>query len=91
MAGTNELTEFLMFLFIISCIVGWIIIGIGILKCRIEGRCPKSRICKNSECQWGAWCEKHRRYYDKFKYISEIMREAKKREKSENVDTYKGV
>lgn len=51
MAGTNELIEFLMLLYIISCAVGWIIIGIVILKCRIKGRCPKGRICKNYECR----------------------------------------
>lgn len=80
---TNELLEFLMFLMIIGSIVGWIIIGIGILKYRIEGRCPKSRMCKNSECRWCAWCEKHQRYSDKYKYLSEILREKKKREKEE--------
>lgn len=83
MAGANELTEFLMLLLIIGCAIGWTIIGIGILKYRIEGRCPKGRICKNSKCQWGAWCEKHQRYYDKFKYFSEIVREMKEREKAE--------
>ena len=83
MAGTNDLTEFLMLLFIISCAVGWIIIGIGILKCRIEGRCPKGRICKNSECRWGTWCEKHQRYADNYKYLAELLRELKEKEKAE--------
>ena len=82
MAGTNELTEFLLLLLIIGCAVGWIIIGIGILKCRRGGRCPKGRICKNSGCRWGTWCEKYQRYSDKFKYLSEILREIKKREKA---------
>lgn len=91
MTGANEVTEFLMLLFIIGCAVGWIIIGIGILRCRMGGRCPKGRICKNTECRWGAWCEKHQRYSDKFKYICEIMREAKKKEEAEIVDARKGV
>lgn len=83
MAGANELTEFLMFLLIIGCAVGWIIIGIGILHCRIKGRCPKGRICKNSQCRWGAWCEKHQRYTDDFKRLAELVRELKEKEKAE--------
>lgn len=83
MVGADELTGFLMLLVIIGCAVGWIIIGIGILKCRIEGRCPKGRICKNSECRWCAWCEKHQRYSNKFKYLYEVLRETKKREEAE--------
>lgn len=91
MAGANELIEFLMLLLIFGCAIGWIIIGIGILKCRINGRCPKGRICKNSECRWCAWCEKNQRYSDKIQYIFEIMREMEKREEAENADARKGV
>lgn len=83
MTGVNELTGFLMLFLLIGCVVGWIIIGVRIRKCRIEGQCPKDRICKNSECQWCAWCKKHQRYSDTFRYLSEIMREMKKREEAE--------
>lgn len=86
MTYANELPEFLMFLLIIGSIVGWIIIGIGILKYRIEGRCPKGRMCKNSECRWSAWCEKHQRYSDKYKYLSEKLREMKKEKKQKRVE-----
>lgn len=82
MTGFDELLEFLMILLITGCAIGWIIIGIGILKCRIGGRCPKGRICKNSGCCWGTWCVKYQRYYDKVKYLSEILREIKEREKT---------
>lgn len=82
MTGVDELLVFLMILLIIGCAIGWIFIGIRILKCRIDGRCPKGRICKNSECRWGTWCEKYQRYSDKFKYLSEILREIKKGEKA---------
>lgn len=82
MAGGNEFTDFLMLLVIVGCAVGWIIIGIGILKCRMEGRCPKGRICKNSECLWGAWCVKHQRYADDFKRLSELVRELKEKQKA---------
>ena len=77
MAGGNEFTDFLMLLEIVGCAVGWIIIGIGIL------RCPKDRICKNSECQWGAWCKKHRRYTDDFERLAELVRELKAKQKAE--------
>lgn len=84
MGNINGLIEFLMLLMIISCAIGWIIIGIGILKCRKDGKCPKGRICKNSECQWGAWCEKYNRYSDKNKYLFEILREMKKKAEAES-------
>ena len=81
MIGVNELLEFLMILLIIGCAIGWIIIGTGMLKCRIGGKCPKDRTCKNSGCRWRIWCEKYQRYSDKFKYLSEILRETEEKEK----------
>lgn len=57
MTGINKLCEFLMVSMIISCAAGWIVIGIGILKCWKDGKCPKSRICKNIGCQWGHGAE----------------------------------
>ena len=83
MAGGNEFTDFLMLLEIVGCAVGWIIIGIGILRCRIKGRCPKDRICMNLECPWGAWCKKHRRYTDDFQRLAELVRELKAKQKTE--------
>ena len=67
--------EFLMILLIFGCIIDWVIIGIGILKCRMKKKCPKARICKDSKCQWGIWCTKHQRYADKEKYLFEQLRE----------------
>ena len=81
MVGVDELIRFLMILLITGCTAGWIIIGIGILKYRIEGRCPKGRICKNSGCHWGLWCEKHQRSSDKYKYLAELVRELEGKKK----------
>ena len=71
----NEWIEFLMILLILGCAISWAIIGIGILICRMKGKCPKARICKDSKCRWGIWCTKHQRYADKEKYLFEQLRE----------------
>ena len=83
MAGGNGFTDFLMLSVIIGCAAGWIIIGIGILKYQIEGRCPKGRVCKDSKCLWGAWCEKYQRHADDFKRLYESVREWKEGQKAE--------
>ena len=81
MENWSELLDLLMLLTILSSIVGWIVVFIGRLKCRRDGRCPKSRICKDTECKWGLWCNKYDRYSDKQKYLAEILRELEKKEK----------
>lgn len=82
MKNENGLNDLLMLVIILSSFFGWIIIYIGIWKYRRNGRCPKSRICKDSECKWGTWCKKYDRYVDQQKYLCEILREQKKREKN---------
>lgn len=78
-----EWIEFLMILLVLGCIISWVIIGIGILKYRMKKKCPAARICKDKECRWGDFCEKHRRFTDREKYLFEIAREYQKKMKSE--------
>lgn len=79
----KDLMELLMLLLVLGCLVAWIVIGVGILLCRRKGKCPEGRLCKNKECQWGYWCPKYQRFFDKEKYLFELAREYCKKMKLE--------
>lgn len=60
MITINDWLELLTFLMILGCIIWWIVIWIGILVCRMTGKCPKNRVCRNSCCKYKAWCMRYR-------------------------------
>ena len=65
----------------LAIILGWVCIGIQKLRNVLKGRCPKGRICENSDCAIGAWCEKLQRHENAFKNALELIREAEREEK----------
>lgn len=77
----SEWIEFLAILIVGGSIIWWVVIWIRMLICRITGRCPKGRICKDSLCKNKVWCRKYQRYADVHKYIYEVMRENRRRSK----------
>lgn len=79
----KDLMELLMLLLVLGCLIGWVVIGVGMLMCRMKRKCPKGRLCKNAECPWGYWCAKHQRFFDKEEYLFELAREYRKKMKLE--------
>ncbi len=75
----NEWLEFLTILMILGCIIWWVVIWIRMWVYRGTGKCPKSRICKDSICKNAAWCRKYERYADVFMHNYESMKEAKRK------------
>lgn len=76
--GLFELAAVFMVLF---CIAWWIAIGLKKLVYMFQGKCPKGRICKDSQCKIGSWCIKYQRHSDVYKNAMESMREAHIRDK----------
>lgn len=75
----NEWLEFISILMIGGCIIWWIVIWIRACIFRISGRCPKSRICRDSLCKNKIWCRKYRRYTDVYERNYESMREMRQK------------
>lgn len=60
MVAMEEWLEFLLFLVVLGCIIWWIVIGIGIMICRITGKYPKDQVCRDSSCKYKSWCRRYR-------------------------------
>lgn len=80
----SEWFELAVVFLVLFCIFWWIEIGIKKLIYIFQRKCPKGRICKDSQCKIGIWCIKYQRHADVYKNAMESMREARMREKNEH-------
>ena len=80
----GEWLELITAFLILFCILWWIEIGLKKLVYMLQGKCPKRRICTNSQCKIGSWCTKYQRHADIYKNTMEVMREAHIREKHQS-------
>lgn len=69
-------------LLVILCIFWWIVIWLKMLVYMLQGRCPKGRVCTDSQCKLGAWCKKYQRHDD----ILESMMELRIKEENRHND-----
>ncbi len=77
----NEWFGLVEIVIILVIVLVWVGIGIQKIINIFQGKCPKDRICENSKCRIGAWCEKYQRFENAYKNAFENMRELRKEEK----------